>query len=57
MLSNYIYIYRISGDHIVYDRLMPRAYVAEVDKRLKELRSRGLEAFYTIGETIKEAYY
>jgi len=57
MLSNYIYIYRISGEDVVYDRSMPRNCIFEADRRLKELRARGIEAFYTIGDTIKTAYY
>ena len=57
MLSNYIYIYRISGEHIVYERSMPRPCVAEANRRVEELRGRGIEAFYTIGDTVRSAYY
>ena len=57
MLSNYIYIYRISGEDIVYDCSMPRDCIYEADRRVKELRKRGVEAFYTIGDIIRPAYY
>lgn len=56
-LNNWLYIYRISGDDIVYERSMPRYCVREADYRVKELRKRGEEAFYTIGEIFKGAFY
>ena len=57
MLNNHIYIYRISGEDFVYDRSMPRDCVLEADRRIKELRARGIGAFYTIGDTVRTAYY
>jgi hypothetical protein len=58
-LNDHIYIYRISGEDIVFDRSMPRYgfSVSEVDRRIKELRERGVEAFYTIGDTFEGAFY
>ena len=57
MLNKNLYIYRIAGEDIVYERSMPRDCIYEANRRLKELRGRGIEAFYTIGTIFEGAYY
>ena len=59
-LSDWIYIYYINQDgkdnSIIFDRSMPRDRIANVDERIKELRKRGLEAFYVIGDILPRAF-
>jgi len=58
-LSGHLYIYYISRDskNVIYERSMPRQCVREADDRVRALRSRGLEAFYTIGDTFPGTFY
>lgn len=57
-LNDWLYIYYVSlgGKQIFYDRSMPRKNIYEADRRVRELRKRGKEAFYTIGGTFKGAF-
>jgi len=67
-LNDWIYIYRIPGEDstvrppefkkniISYDRSMPRNCLRQVKERVKELESRGDEAFYTIGRIMQGAF-
>ena len=59
MLNNWLYIYYVSKDNeaIIYDRSMPRNCIIQADRRIKEMRDRGQEAFYTIGATFEGALY
>lgn len=59
-LSSHIYIYYVHKDGkdnaIIYDRSMPRNAITEVDYRIDELRKRGLEPFYVIGDILPRAF-
>jgi len=56
-LNQHLYIYVIHGESIIYDRSMLRDCVIQADERIKELRKRGIEAFYTIGTIMPSAFY
>lgn len=55
--NNWLYIYYISGDCVIYERSMPRTCTRQADDRIKELRKRGTECFYIIGRTLPGAFY
>ena len=59
-LNNHIYIYVISQDktYVIYERSMPRDVCPLfLDARLKILRGRGQEPFYTVGAPFPGAFY
>lgn len=59
-LSDWIYIYYIHKDGkdnaILYDRSMPRDLISSVDARIAELRAKGKEAFYVIGDILPRGF-
>jgi len=58
--GDWVYIYTISTNDdksVLYERSMPRDCMRQVDDRIKVLRDRGQEAFYTIGATFPGAFY
>lgn len=59
-LNDHIYIYVISSDKtcVIYERSMPRnVHPAFLNTRLKILRDRGQEPFYTVGAPFPGAFY
>ena len=57
--NDWIYIYYISecGKHTLYDRSVPRTGLgpARAVQRVEELKSRGKEGFYVVGNTLPGA--
>ena len=59
-LNDWIYIYYIRNGDLVYDRTVSRTGLGpwRAKQRVEEYKSRGYEAFYTIGTLAEEpAYY
>ena len=59
-LNQWLYIYYIGEDNpdaIIYERTMPRTCIRQAEERLKVLRGRGQECFYTIGDVFTGAFY
>lgn len=57
MINQWVYIYYIKDDLILYDRTVSRTRLGpdRAKRRVEELESKGYEAFYTIGTIIPEA--
>ena len=57
--GEWIYIYFIKGDCLIYDRTVSRIGLGpdRAKQVVKEHEERGNEAFYTIGVTVPGAYY
>ena len=55
-LNNWIYIYFIKDEYLIYDRTVSRYGLgpSRAKQRVEELNERGYEAFYTIGTLTRE---
>ena len=53
--NDWIYIYFIRGDLLVYDRTVSRMMLNRAEEVVEKWRDRGYESFYTIGFTIPGA--